>query len=150
MKSDEIDYPRPIINPHALPLFKDSRGNKKKKYEKMRQDTVLGKKPELPLQGPGKGGKIGGASTVTQFIMRSQNELVDKREDPQQSLIKYADYAQKNPYFVNNAYKNTQPKAVFDYSGREQEEHEFLASIRKICPSCGLKICKCMSRLKKN
>jgi len=143
LKFDEMDTRQNIINPHSLPLFKESLGNKRKKYEKMRQDPLLSRKPELPLQGPGKGGKIGGASTVTQFIMRSVHEGVDKREDPQKALLKYAEQAEKNPLFVNNAYRATQPKAIFDYTTPDYKEQELLSSINKICPGCGLKICKC-------
>jgi hypothetical protein len=134
-----------IINPHALPLFKSrsQQGNKKRLYEKIRKDHILSQKPDLPLQGPGKGGKIGGASTVTQYIMRTVHKTIDKREDPQKALLKYAEDAEKNPEFVTRAYKDTQPKPIFDYTTPDIEEQKLLSSIKEICPNCGLKICKC-------
>ena len=33
LKFDEVDARQNIINPHSLPLFKESLGNKRKKYE---------------------------------------------------------------------------------------------------------------------
>lgn len=147
---DEIEDRKNIIVPHSLPLFKDSNGNKRRKYEKMRQDAMVTKKPELPLQGPGKGGKIGGASTVTQFLMRSVHEGVDRREDSQKALLKFAEQAEKNPQFVNMAYKETQPKPIFDFSTPEYKEQELLSRLDKICPGCGLKICKCSRKYGEN
>lgn len=140
---DDIQYMPEIRTPHALPSFKENTTNRKRRLEKIRQDPFLSKKPEMPLQGVGKGGKIAGASTTTQFIMRTQAERKDLRDDPREALLALDEETRKNPQFIFNAYKSTQPGAIFDYTTPEHEEQELLSRYNKICPSCGLKICKC-------
>lgn len=140
---DDIEYMPEIRTPHALPSFKENTTNRKRRKEKMRQDPILSKKPEMPLQGAGKGGKIAGISTTTQFIMRTQAEKVDLREDAREALLRLDEETRKNPQFIFNAYKATQPAPVFDFTTPEHEEQELLSRFNKICPSCGLKICKC-------
>ena len=55
--------------------------------------------------------------------------------------------AKKNPKpYVINAYKNTQPKSVFDYETPDVQEMEFLSAIKTICGACGLKICTCVKK----
>jgi len=143
---DDIDYAPDIRTPHALPSLKESAPKRKKQMEKLRQDPIATRKPDLPLQGPGKGGKMSGPGTVTQFIMLTQNKTEEYKEDPREALLKYAEEAERNPEFVSNAYKISQPVPIFDYTTPEVAEQELLSRIHKICPSCGLKICKCGKR----
>lgn len=55
----------PIITPHAPEAGdqRQSQAAKKRKYEKMRADPRATRMPERPMQGPGKGGRIGAAAT---------------------------------------------------------------------------------------
>lgn len=56
-------------------------------------------KPEMPLTGPGKGGKIAGASTVTQFVMRTLHEA-PIQEDAREALLKLDKETRLNPKYV--------------------------------------------------
>ena len=141
---DDIDYMPDIRTPHALPMMKEpTAASRKKKLEKIRQDPIATRKPEIPLQGPGKGGKMSGPGTVTQFIMLTTNKSEDYKEDAREALLKHAEEAEKNPQYVGQAYKKTQPVTIFDYTTPDIAEQELLSSINKICSGCGLKICKC-------
>ena len=62
--SDALAAPT-IITPHALSQFRDGdeiRGSKRKR-EKDRQDPRKSRRPELPVSGPGKGGRVGASAT---------------------------------------------------------------------------------------
>ena len=148
-RPEDIDYMPDIRTPHALPSLKDKNKNKKKETERMRQDPILSRKPEIPLQGPGKGGKTGGPGTVTQFIMLTQNKSEDYKEDAREALLALDAETKRNPEFITNAYKNSQPVPVFDYVKEDQNE-DLLSNYQKVCPSCGLKICRCGQSLKFN
>jgi hypothetical protein len=71
--SDAVTAPH-IITPHALPMFRDidlGRGTKRKR-EKDRLDPRKSRRPELPVTGPGKGGRVGASATqhVVQNLVR--------------------------------------------------------------------------------
>lgn len=71
--SDAVTAPH-IITPHALPMFRDmdpGRGTKRKR-EKDRMDPRKSRRPELPVSGPGKGGRVGASATqhVVQNLVR--------------------------------------------------------------------------------
>lgn len=71
--SDAVSAPT-IITPHALPMFRDgeiARGSKRKR-EKDRMDPRKSRRPELPVTGPGKGGRVGASATqhVVQNLVR--------------------------------------------------------------------------------
>ena len=63
-----------IITPHALPMFRDGEDGRsgKRKREKERLDPRKSKRPELPVTGPGKGGRVGASATqhVVQNLFR--------------------------------------------------------------------------------
>ncbi|EGR27210.1 WD repeat protein [Ichthyophthirius multifiliis] len=151
--TEELQNNRPIISPNALPQFKSSNTyslNQERIVKKIRQDPVASHKPEQPIQGPGKAGRIGKQSTVTQFMMNSLNSAPDNREDTQAALLQMQEKAEKNPFFIVNAYQKTQPKAVLDIEDKVQEldEQKFLQKIKQICPYCGLKLCTCKDRFR--
>jgi hypothetical protein len=70
--SDMVSAPT-ILTPHALPQFRDGeiRGPKRKR-EKDRQDPRKSRRPELPVTGPGRGGRVGASATqhVVQNLVR--------------------------------------------------------------------------------
>jgi hypothetical protein len=81
--SDAVTAPH-IITPHALPMFRDldpGRGTKRKR-EKDRQDPRKSRRPELPVTGPGKGGRVG--ASATQHVV--QNLVRDTTRDEDVSL----------------------------------------------------------------
>ena len=73
--SDALAAPT-ILTPHALPMFKDGDGivkGIKRKRERDRLDPRKSRRPELPVTGPGKGGRVGASATqhVVQNLVRN-------------------------------------------------------------------------------
>jgi WD repeat-containing protein 70 len=79
--SDALAAPN-IITPHALPMFRDGeeRGTKRKR-EKDRMDPKKSRRPELPVTGPGRGGRVGASATqhVVQNLVRDTTRDEDVR-----------------------------------------------------------------------
>lgn len=119
-------HAQPVIhNPHALPLFRDNPSSKRKR-EKILKDPLKSHKPELPITGPGHGGRVGSTkgSLLTQYLLK-QGGLIKEtwmEEDPREAILKYADVAAKDPKFIAPAYAQTQPEAVFAKSDSDDEE----------------------------
>ncbi|PSR86402.1 WD repeat-containing protein [Actinidia chinensis var. chinensis] len=117
---------KPVIhNPHALPLFRDQ-PSRKRQREKVLKDPLKSHKPELPITGPGHGGRVGSTkgSLLTQYLLK-QGGLIKEtwmEEDPREAILKYADAAAKDPKFIAPAYAQTQPEPVFAKSDSEDEE----------------------------
>ncbi|KAI8353169.1 WD40-repeat-containing domain protein [Mortierella sp. GBAus27b] len=120
---DDYEIDRPIITPHALPMFKEEKiRSNKRKQEKMRNDPMASHRPELPLTGPGRGGKVG-HSTI-QHVLTDFVKDTTREEDPRAALLKYADVVSKDPQWITPAYKQNQPKTVYDNREDEDEERE--------------------------
>lgn len=107
-----------IINPHALPLYKQERvRNLGSKRAKERRDPVKSHRPDLPLTGTtGSEGRIGThGATLSSFIVKNiaLQKVSSAKEDPREALLKYAKEAESDPYWVAPAYKQTQPKPIF-------------------------------------
>uniref|UniRef100_A0A023GD73 Uncharacterized protein n=1 Tax=Amblyomma triste TaxID=251400 RepID=A0A023GD73_AMBTT len=109
-----------VLTPHALPLFREERPrSSRKRLEKARKDPVLSQRPDLPVTGPGQGGRIASAgNTLSSYIVRNlgTTKRVDDNVDPREAILKYAKEAAENPYWVTPAYASTQPKPVFQES----------------------------------
>lgn len=83
--SDALSAPN-ILTPHALPMFRDDDGpgrSTKRKREKERMDPRKSKRPELPVTGPGKGGRVG--ASATQHVV--QNLVRDTTRDQDVSVV---------------------------------------------------------------
>lgn len=83
--SDALAEPS-IITPHALPMFRDADGpgrGSKRKREKERMDPRKSKRPELPVTGPGRGGRVG--ASATQHVV--QNLVRDTTRDEDVSFL---------------------------------------------------------------
>ncbi|XP_010415936.1 PREDICTED: WD repeat-containing protein 70 [Camelina sativa] len=128
-KKSVDDYqPEPVIhNPHALPLFRDA-PSRKREREKALKDPLKSHKPEVPMSGPGHGGRVGttGSSLLTQYLMKQGGMIKETwmEEDPREAILKYAEVAVKDPKFIAPAYSQTQPKTIFAKSDDEEEEKE--------------------------
>ncbi|RDD44206.1 WD repeat-containing protein 70 [Trichoplax sp. H2] len=116
---------RPIvITPHALPMFRESKPkNAKKAEDKNRQDPIASHKPELPVTGPGKGGRVRSGGSLSAYIVK--NLATDhiknfQEEDARAAILKHAETAKEDPYWIAPAYAITQPKTIF----AEPEEDE--------------------------
>ncbi|KAG0323223.1 hypothetical protein BG000_002689 [Podila horticola] len=120
---DDYEIDRPIITPHALPMFKEEKiRSNKRKQEKMRSDPVASHRPEMPLTGPGKGGKVG--ISLTQHVLTDVVKDRLREEDPRAALLKYAEVTEKDPQWITPAYKESQPNAVFDQYSDGSEHRE--------------------------
>lgn len=108
-----------IYAPHAI--YKESNPNSKRKRDKLRNDPVASHHPEMPLNGPGRGGRVG--TNYTHYMMKHIMKDTTHDEDPRTALLSYAKQAEENPYFIAPAYKKNQPKPVFDESELDEEEY---------------------------
>lgn len=117
VKEVEMIAQQQIITPHALPMFRvDRPRSTKKKLEKDRKDPLKSKRPDLPVTGPGQGGRIAAAgNTLSSYIVRNfgVRNKIDDNSDPREAILKYAKEAEENPYWVTPAYSKTQPDPVF-------------------------------------
>lgn len=68
---DDFEAKPVIHNPHALPLFRDL-PSRKRQREKELKDPMKSHKPELPMTGPGFGGRVGttAGSLLTQYLLK--------------------------------------------------------------------------------
>lgn len=121
--SDAVTAPH-IITPHALPMFRDldlGRGTKRKR-EKDRMDPRKSRRPELPVTGPGKGGRVG--ASATQHVVQNLVRDTMRDEDPREALLKFADKADQDPLWTK-AWKTNQPNPVFaEEDTRDTKEDE--------------------------
>lgn len=121
--SDAVTAPH-IITPHALPMFRDlepGRGTKRKR-EKDRMDPRKSRRPELPVHGPGKGGRVG--ASATQHVVQNLVRDTMRDEDPREALLRFADKADQDPQWTK-AWKANQPKPVFaDEPDGENKDEE--------------------------
>nr|XP_020651334.1 WD repeat-containing protein 70 [Pogona vitticeps] len=113
-----------IITPHALPMFREPRQRStRKQLEKDRLDPVKSHKPEPPVAGPGRGGRVGThGGTLSSYIVK--NIALDKTDDsnPREAILRHAKEAEENPYWVAPAYSKTQPKTVFAEVESDEDE----------------------------
>jgi len=118
--SDAVSAPT-ILTPHALPMFRDGDGlerGSKRKREKERLDPRKSKRPELPVTGPGKGGRVG--ASATQHVVQNLVRDTTRDEDPREALLRLAN-ADEDPVWTA-AWRANQPKAVFAQVEEEEEE----------------------------
>ncbi|TCD70036.1 hypothetical protein EIP91_005017, partial [Steccherinum ochraceum] len=97
--SDAVSAPT-IITPHALPMFRDGedgRGSKRKR-EKDRMDPRKSRRPELPVTGPGKGGRVG--ASATQHVVQNLVRDTTRDEDPREALLRHAAKADEDPVWT--------------------------------------------------
>ncbi|KAG1777439.1 hypothetical protein EV702DRAFT_1179538 [Suillus placidus] len=107
--SDALAAPT-ILTPHALPMFKDGEGlvkGMKRKREKDRMDPRKSRRPELPVTGPGRGGRVG--ASATQHVVQNLVRDTTRDEDPREALLKYAKMADEDPQWTS-AWRQNQPK----------------------------------------
>lgn len=122
---DDFEAKPVIHNPHALPMFRDQ-PSRKRQRERILKDPFKSHKPEVPVNGPGHGGRVGTTkgSLLTQYLLKQGGMIKETwmDEDPREAILKYADAAAKDPKFIAPAYAQTQPEPVFAKSDSEDEE----------------------------
>lgn len=113
----------PIITPGAMDPQQRGQGfsqmAKKRKMEKMRQDPVASRMPDRPMEGRGKGGRIGAAAT--QHMVQGMYTDRSREEDPREALLKYADKAEQDPRWTA-MWKETQPKTIYSQDTGDDED----------------------------
>jgi len=119
--SDALAAPA-ILTPHALPMFRDGEGitGTKRKRDKDRQDPRKSRRPELPITGPGKGGRVG--ASATQSMVQNLVRDTTRDEDPREALLRYAT-EDGDPQWTS-AWKDSQPKPVFAQAPDEEEKED--------------------------
>ncbi|KAJ8747230.1 hypothetical protein K2173_017310 [Erythroxylum novogranatense] len=121
---DDFEIQPVIHNPHALPLFRDQPSHSVS--ERRFEGSLKSHKPELPITGPGHGGRLGtsNGSLLTQYLLKQGGMIKETwmEEDPREAILKYADAAAKDPKFIAPAYAQTQPEPVFAKSDSENED----------------------------
>ncbi|KAF3565385.1 hypothetical protein DY000_02012157 [Brassica cretica] len=82
-------------------------------------------KPELPMSGPGHGGRVGttGRSLLTQYLLKQGGMIKETwmEEYPREAILKYAEVAIKDPKFIAPAYSQTQPETILAKSDDDEE-----------------------------
>uniref|UniRef100_A0A2P2QLC8 Uncharacterized protein n=1 Tax=Rhizophora mucronata TaxID=61149 RepID=A0A2P2QLC8_RHIMU len=122
---DDFEAQPVIHNPHALPLFRDQ-PSRKRQRDKILKDPLKSHKPELPITGPGHGGRLGtsNGSLLTQYLLKQGGMMKETwmEEDPREAILKHADAAAQDPKYIAPAYAQTQPAPVFARSDSENED----------------------------
>ncbi|CAF2596205.1 unnamed protein product [Rotaria sp. Silwood2] len=115
-----------IINPHALPLYRQDRvRNLSVIRMKNREDPVKSKRPDLPVSGAGSGGRIGvHGGTLSSYIVKNiaLQKPPAQKEDSRAILLSYQEKCEQNPYWVAPAYSKSQPKAIFQSSTQDTNQ----------------------------
>eukprot|EP00842_Homolaphlyctis_polyrhiza_P001540 jgi/Hompol1/2387/HPOL_001445-RA len=106
----------PIITPGAY-----MRGERPRNKRKVHEEEANRRRPEntMPVTGKGKGGRLG--TSVAEHLLKSITKDTRRQEDPREAILKFADAAAADPYWVAPAYKSTQPQAVLSSSVYENE-----------------------------
>lgn len=105
---DYVPGDRPILTPHALPMFKDDhydvsdKGTAMKRKRDMievstngntglmsKKQVLKNRKPEPPVRGPGSGGRVGQATDRHLVMGNIEGEDI-RSQDPREALLKYA------------------------------------------------------------
>ncbi|PVD23599.1 hypothetical protein C0Q70_16871 [Pomacea canaliculata] len=127
-KQTEMVLAEHIITPYALPMFRESRPTStRKQEEKLRKDPVKSHRPDLPVHGPGTGGRVGArGATLSQYVAQSiaARKPDPYEKDPRGAILRHAKEAAENPYWVDTAYKKTQPVPVFQPPEPEKDDKD--------------------------
>lgn len=136
VKQMEIVAHRQIITPYALPMFRQQRETStKKQEEKARKDPTKSHRPDLPVYGPGSGGRLANkGGTLSQYVVQT---LVVQKEDPyednpREAILRHAKAAAEKPLYVAPAYQKTQPVPIFQSEEKEVEDDDIQPPWKKI------------------
>ncbi|KAI0048424.1 hypothetical protein FA95DRAFT_1582219 [Auriscalpium vulgare] len=115
-----------ILTPHALlPMFRDgeiARGSKRK-HEKERMDPRKSHRPELPVTGAGRRGRVG--ASATQHVVQNLVRDTTRDEDPREALLKDAQGGEDDPQWTG-AWRVNEPKPVFAEAEGETDDDDGL------------------------
>lgn len=123
--SKEMPLKDQIITPHSLPMFREKRYKSKKKViEADRKDPLKSHRPDLPVTGPGHGGRVTSGMSLSAYVVK--NLALEMKDDshPREAILKHAKAAAEDPYWVSPAYAHTQPRTIFEEEEEEEDEEE--------------------------
>lgn len=107
-----------ILNPSALPQFRDPEKETKRRREE-RKDPVKTKRPEPPATGVLTGGRSSASVNFTQFVVKStiRNKNIAGK-DPREDLFKY----QHGKSYVDHAYEGNTAQVLAEKTAEEEQE----------------------------
>ncbi|VDN38038.1 unnamed protein product [Gongylonema pulchrum] len=140
-RQQEVVREELVLSPLTLEMFqpRGEEGEEKevttwrlKKYLRMRDNKLrpdFRKPADMPMSGPSSGGRVAASGgTLHSYIAkqvgtkRNRDFLADK--DVRASILRHAEEAEKNPYYVTKAYLKSQPVTVFQKTTTAPEEEE--------------------------
>eukprot|EP00400_MALV-I_sp_L67-5_P000352 gene353-707_t len=110
----------------------------RKKEKRAAQKNPL---PKQPTTGDADYREQKKSTSLAQHVMGQLGKNTIMKENARDELLKYSDRDDMGS-FVNSAYSSTQPQNVLDHTNHELEGDKLMAP-KKICPMCGMKMCKC-------
>lgn len=131
-KSIDDFQPQPQIhNPHALPLFRDQ-PSRKRQREKILKDPLKSHKPEVPMNGPGHGGRVGTTkgSLLTQYLLKVISIFYFYVIDSIFKLIKgtYIKLLLQQGGLIKETWMDEDPReAILKYADVAEKDPKFIA-----------------------
>jgi hypothetical protein len=86
---------------------------------------VKSKRPDLPVSGAGSGGRIGvHGGTLSSYIVKNiaLQKPPAQKEDSRAILLSYQEKCEEEPFWVAPAYKQNQPKPIFQQSTQDTSQ----------------------------
>jgi hypothetical protein len=140
-RNTEVVREELILSPLTLEMFqpRGEEGEEKevtewriKKFLRMQSNTKrpqFRKPADMPMAGPSAGGRLaqsGGTlhSYIAQQIGTTRNKEFLQDEDIRASILRHAEEAEKNPFFVSKAYAKTQPVPIFQEPDEENPDND--------------------------
>ena len=148
-KQDIFNAPKPIITPLQLPLFEEKEFSRQTYLEKIgaikepEEQEIIGAKNFAPFSDS----KPAKHNTITQHIFKNLNKAIYEEGDPQEQLSKFGKDKGEG-FWIEKAYKKTQPKEILDVNPNIEDEVKFYEKTKRHkCPNCGLKFCTCKKNI---
>ena len=128
-----------IVNPNALPMYRDNDAWAKKKgqYSKLRADSKASKNPDPPLESGQQGRSLGGAKTTfCQTYIEANLRKSIRHDNPRDELLKYAD---KEPIFNTELtfYTDRAGEKILDTETLEAAETNFIEEQKRLVQKFG-------------
>uniref|UniRef100_A0A8R1XSA5 WD_REPEATS_REGION domain-containing protein n=1 Tax=Onchocerca volvulus TaxID=6282 RepID=A0A8R1XSA5_ONCVO len=140
-RQQEVIREELVLSPLTLEMFqpRGEEGEEKevttwrlKKYLRMMDNKLrpeFRKPADMPMSGPSSGGRVAASGgTLHSYIAkqvgtkRNRDFLADT--DVRASILRHAEEAEKNPYYVTKAYLKNQPVTIFQEKTTAPEEEE--------------------------
>uniref|UniRef100_A0A915PUC8 Gastrulation defective protein 1 n=1 Tax=Setaria digitata TaxID=48799 RepID=A0A915PUC8_9BILA len=140
-RQQEVIREELVLSPLTLEMFqpRGEEGEEKevttwrlKKYLRMMDNKLrpdFRKPADMPMSGPSSGGRVAASGgTLHSYIAkqvgtkRNRDFLADT--DVRASILRHAEEAEKNPYYVTKAYLKNQPVTIFQEKTTAPEEDE--------------------------